>query len=341
MVLIPMTELPSMIFSSDAVMTSEHLVLASMPDFCSSHDLEAAFLASLALGDAAAFAEFCASDVADFRIFHLINLYPYHFAFAEKCRIGGEIQNIVFLAEDASPLHSLMSPASESLRDMANDLINELSNGDANSNKLKYITPESLLALSHIPNFTAILRADAGEPIYCDLHKLIDCVCTSFSGVEFYSDINFIRTENRGTDLIVELSRTPFVYVLSSVFAVLHAVSGDRSIRIDAHKFSYAGEITLTASTAQTDKLPFTCTALSDIASVFPSVSAIARSAEVLSLFSDLILSIDVDRELDTVRVTLGVGFDYQSEPDFKFSDPYSDLERIVKDVLDVFELIK
>ncbi|MBQ5832414.1 MAG: hypothetical protein IIW43_02945 [Selenomonadales bacterium] len=61
----------------------------------------------------------------------------------------------------------------------------------------------------------------------------------------------------------------------------------------------------------------------------------------MVSLFSDLIISVDVDRELDTVRVTLGVGFDYQSEPDFKFSDPYSDVDRIVKDVLDVFDLIK
>ena len=329
-----------MIFSSDARLASEHLILSAMPRLESAKDLEDAFMSSLTRDDAEVFADFCSRKDYSFRFFRLLNFYPFHFAFMEKCRIGSEIKNIVFLAEDIAQLHSLMSPASETLRNITSGLVCEFSNQN-DSDKPICFTPESLLALSHIPSFTAMLRADERKNVYCDLHKLIECACRSFSKMEFYSDIKFDRMENRDGALIIELPITPFIYVLSSVFAVMYAISSDRSIKIETRKFSYAGEITLTANTTLSEKLPGTCTSICDIANAFPSIAAIAQSATIVSLFSGLMLDLNVDRGLETVTVTLGAGFDFQSEPDFKFSDPYSLVDRIVTDAIGIFDTIK
>jgi len=41
------------------------------------------------------------------------------------------------------------------------------------------------------------------------------------------------------------------------------------------------------------------------------------------------------------VTVTIGVGFDYQSEPEFKFRDPYSEIDTMVENALNIIDIIK
>ncbi len=336
-----MTELSYIMFSPDAKVESEHMILSNMPEHTSYSELENAFLSALTSEERTIFHAFCSSDKIHTRIFPLINFYPYHFAFAEKLRIGREIKNIVFVAKDTHHLHPLMLPSSESLREITNTLICDFNNSNGNDDETTYFTPESILAITHLRSYDSFVNAESKKTSYCDIQKLIDRVCESFSAKEFYSDIKFVLS-GRGEDLnIIEIPRAPLVYVLCSVFALLHALSGDRVIKISTYKFAYASEITIETNTYITDKLPEVCTTLSDLAYDFPAISAIAQSATVVSILSEIVLSAEVDKEQDTLRVTIGAGFDYQSEPDFKFSDPYSDIDGIVNDALDIFDTIK
>jgi len=330
-----------MIFSSDAKLISEHLILSKKPEFKTSLELENAFLSSLTRDDSIIFKNFCASNSCNFRIYHLVNFHPYHFAFAEKFCIDNEIKNLVLVYEDISTLRNLMSPASETLRDITKSLISDLSQQNDNPDNPIYFTPESILALSHIPSFTSLLRSSENKSIYCDLCKLTDRVCSSFAKKQFYADIKYEYTQKNNEDVIIDLPFTPLIYVLSSVLAIMYVLSNDRVIHINAHKFAYAGEISLSANTSLTDKFPSFSSNLIDIANAFPSVSLIAQSATLVSLYSKLILSLEVDRDLNTVTVTIGVGSDYQSEPQFKFRDPYSEIDTMVENALNIIDIIK
>ena len=118
-----MTELSYIMFSSDAKIVSDHMILSNMPEYTSYSELESAFLSALTSDDRNIFHTFCSSYKIHTRLFPLINFYPYHFAFAEKLRVGREIKNIVFVAKDTWQLHPLMLPSSESLREITNSLI--------------------------------------------------------------------------------------------------------------------------------------------------------------------------------------------------------------------------
>lgn len=314
-------------------------MLSAMPRFANNEELERGFFASLARDEKYSFQKFCSSDDDSARIYRLIKFPPYCFAFLQKFRVGGNYVNIAFFAENISALYNLMSPSSGALCDIADALIRELAPPEAAQAEISRITPEILLSLTHISGFTSAVVPYTTRPVYCDMQKLVERVCDAFIERDIYSDVKFEFISR--DPAIVELPRVALVYVLCSVFALLHVLSEDGCIRVCARKFAYAGEITAEATTSLCDKLPGVCADLSDLVCSFPSIAAVAQGATVIAHLSNLLLSVEIDREIGAVKITLGAGFDYQSEPDFKFSDPYSDIGDIVIKALDTLDTIK
>lgn len=195
-----------MIFDTNGKLVSEHMVLANMPVYRTNIELENAFIGSLAKSDATAFLDFCSRKSGEVRIYPLINLYPYHFAFTEKCSVGDVTLNIVFLSENAERIHELMTPTSESLRDILSSLTEKIIRSDCDNKAIIYPTPESILAINHVGRLDAFLSLESRKPAYCDIHRILSEVCRSFADKENYSDIEFRFTSDRLQSICIELS---------------------------------------------------------------------------------------------------------------------------------------
>ncbi len=333
-----------MVFTDCAVLEGEHLILSNMPEFCSLSELESAFRLALKRGDRCGFNRFCRSAVSsniaeNFRLYRLIGFYPYRFALAEKCIINGGIKTLVFISERIAELHALMVPTSNNLRDIAGEAVHGIESN--HKNDMLYITAEAFSTLNHMPCFSESLLNEVKQTAYCDLGKVLEKTCKAFAKKPAYADVKFERISTAHREhCIVELPLEALVYTLVSVFALLNAISYDGVITASAYSFAYAGEITLSICSPHTANLPSESSNLAELVAGFPSLCRIAQCATLISYISSLIIYTAVDKENERITVNIGVGFDLQSEPDFKFSDPYSQIEKIANDALDTIERI-
>ncbi len=341
-----MSDLPSLIFSTEAKLKSERLVFLNMPQFNSLSELESAFFSSITKNELKCFIEYCSRSLSDikpdmdFKIYRLINFFPYRFAFCEKCFIDNTTLNILFLSENIVDFHSLMLPTHYNFRDTTSRLVYEL----LCIKKHRFndsFTPEAFIVFNHLPDYAASLSDAKRASVYCDLDKLVRGICQSFTENNCYSDIKFeYKQVIRKRPCIVELPPIPFVYILISVFLILYGLSDDRTIFLEVCNFAYAGELTVSVTTSLLEKIPSECGSLSDVVKNFPSFHTLASFATLISYISDLIISPVSDSVSKQLKIIIGVGFDYQSEPDFKYSDPYSNVEKLTKQALDLFGIL-
>lgn len=324
-----MPDLPSLVFSTDAKLLSERMVIMNLPRFTCIGEVESSFFASMKRGDCAGFTEFCRKSIessldnTDFRIYQLINLYPFRFAFCEKNLIDGKTYTVVFLSKKLSDLHVLMSPSSQFYRDITCRTIYEIMRIDGQMGFNYAITPEALSVFTHHYDFAENLLSEMNKPVYCDLEKLVQTACRRFSEKTKFTFPVFNSENDPSDELnIIEAPSFSLIFVLVSALTILHSLSDDHKISIDIHRFSYAAEICLTVHSSLISKIPRECGSIIDLVRSFPSFDKMSKITTFISQFSGIIVSIDSDRSSEIINVTLGVGFDYQSEPDFKFSDP-------------------
>ncbi len=328
-----------MIFTDCAVLEGEHMILSNMPQFCVLSELESTFLLALKRGDRRGFNDFCRATVSsnlaeNFRVYRLTGFYPYRFALAEKCIINSSIKTVVFISERIAELHTLMLPTSNNLLDIAGKAIHGLSNN--HKKDTLHITAEAFSSLNHISQFYESILSAVNQTICCDLDKVLSGTCKAFVESPSHSNVKFEKMRAPQCDgCIIELPLEALVYTLVLIFALLDAISYDGVITTDVYSFAYAGEITVSVRSPHTAHLPSESSNLAELVVGFPSLCVIAQCATLISYMSDLIIYTTVAKDTGHITINLGVGFDRQSEPDFKFSDPYSQIKKITTDALD------
>lgn len=337
--------LPCLIFSSDGKLCDEKGVLSSDDGIASLAELEKRFIYSLR-DDVDGFVSFCSSNTADYRIYRMRSFTKnsfYRFAFCEKDSLLGDTVTAVYLAHDVASFHALMSPSSAILRTNTDVLTSELLQIKSSAlSGAPGISAEAFSVASRIPNLCEAIFDRRSRARYCDLFEAVKAASERIaSSAAFSSSVSvgikpnaFTRSDECGDNLspnIIEFPVEAFVAVLTILCSAAAALSSSHTVDVTVSYYAYAADVVISTVT---DRLS------GDIRLAGPRSLADAgaredliRIAETIAYISGIDLSVSFDGSVGVLSVVIGLGYEMQSPPDFKYSDPLEALSSVADEI--------
>lgn len=337
-----MNNLPHLVLNQNAQLIRAHGLFDS--------DVRERFFSGLQRGDRYDVHAFCTHDFApeqaDFRMYQLIGFYDYEYAFLEKDKICENTVNIVYFASAVSDFYPMMSLYSQYYRDITGKCMYEiLYLSHKKSASASYLTPAALLVLDQIPHLRDELLDDSFGSEYCDLHFLTKSLLKQFGSISAFRKTKFSlctsfgdSEESNSTDnsmpenylCVIEFSVPAYVYLFTSLIHIFHALSEDHNLPINLSFSQKRGQISFSVKISHSreivGKAPIESSNLTELSRFVPSMENIAKVASIVAYNAKISTSLLYDNESHTLKTTLGIGYDVQSQPKFHFRDPYSDV---------------
>ena len=297
--------------------------------------IEVRFFRSLC-GDAADFSAFCASDIEDYRMYRLRGFSSctrLRYAFCEKETILGERMTAVFFAHGISDFHSLMSPSSTLLKTSADVLASELiaikSSAESGSSRL---SAEAFSVASRIPYLCEAIFEQRERARYCSVLDVTKAAVDNIAlSPSFTADFN-VREKRRPTsDGIIEIPVEAYAAVLTAVTNIASFLSSDHAIDVTVAFYSYAADVTVTT---RTEKIAQSVRLSSLRTLIHAGIrEELVRMTETIAYIAGIELSLSFDRPSGEISFVIGVGYEMQSIPDFKFSDPFEFISAVCAEI--------
>jgi len=346
-------ELPCLIFSEHAEVCDERGFLKEIPHYQSYKEISEKFLKSLSVGGRNDFLKLCARPISScvlierYIILPLVGLSPLRYAFCEKNKVMDTELTFVYLSHDVSDFYSFMSPATQYYSDLTNRLIYEiLYLHDLPRSKRDNITPESYIVLSHIPYLLETILADDKGKLFCDLTKITQKLINEIQDYAGFRDTVFniqttsVSSRRLETMCSFEFSVKAYIHVLSVVIFLLNSYSDDHVLSLKVYSFAHAGEIEISTLTSRIPSFTRKFASLSSLSSFTPQLANLARIADIISYIFEINISIQYDVSKNRLRVNLGMGFDWQPAPSFKYSDPYALTEQTLRETVKLIDIL-
>lgn len=333
-----------MVFSAGGVLSDENGILSAAHDIMTLKDLERRFIRAL-YDDADDFFALCASQDRDglriYKIREISKVEKYRFAFCEKAAVLGENLTFVYLARDISSFHSLMSPSAGLLRSPADTTVYELlalrrSAIDPSVN----ISTEAFAVLERFPALCKAIFDTRVSAQYCDVTEITEHIISKIAnGPSFVSKISLDvrhgvssnRNDGEEESELIELPVEAYTAVLAIATSVAAALSSDHKLGATVSFYSYAADVEIVTRTSKIeDDVKYA--SLGYLSKFIPS-SDIARIAEAIAFISGIDLYVSRDSASGCLKIVIGLGYELQSPPDFKFSDPIACADRVYDEV--------
>lgn len=325
-------------------------------------ETEKRFLTSLRSGDRRRFLQYCttvpaletdADDSGPCELFPLLQFAPYRYAFCEKNRSGSLLFNAVFLAEDASEFHSLMSPTSLTYARTTERILRELlliSGGTETD--IRAFTPETLLTANSLPKILrSVLTPNRGRG-YCDVFTLTELLVRSLRENPLFLHTELecrFRTPDDETLRIVEFSADLYVHILTSVLTALLSVSADHRIVLEVIPFAvFIGNeplaIDVKISTVVRDVQSFCSESgtLRTLARPGSVTDTHLTTAAVLASLAGIDTSVTTHPIAHSLDIYLTINpVSGRTIPGFKYRNPYTTFREVLDEFYGFLDLLK
>lgn len=342
------SSLPCMVFSSSAQLCDEVGILSSANDIMTLVDLEHRFIRSL-YDDADDFVALCASEEQNrYRLYKIRSIsrsQAFRFAFCEKASVLGENLTLVYLARSISSFRPLMSPSSGLLRTPADRVIYELlSLREPSALQPPAMSVEAFSVMERIPCLCEALFDERVKAQYCDLFSLTEhildklrenpAVSAQFT-LEKKRGVFSPRVETNETMEVaanlIELSIEAFVAVMFILSVIAASISSSHEIGVTVSFYSYAADIVLTTTTQMLPK----DVRLASLGYLSDCITRpdLTRIAETIAFIAGIDLSVSYDKTSGEIKLVIGLGYEMQAMPDFKFSDALANVSTVLREM--------
>lgn len=335
-----------MVFSSSAQLCDEVGILSSANDIMTLVDLERRFIRSL-YDDADDFAALCASEEPNvYRLYKIRSIsrsQAFRFAFCEKASVLGENLTLVYLARSISSFRPLMSPSSGLLRTPADRIIYELlSLRDPSAlQPPPAMSVEAFSVMERIPCLCEALFDERVKAQYCDLFSLTEhildklrenpTVSARFSLEKKHGVFSPQCEKTEGTEIsenLIELSIEAFVAVMFILSVIAASLSSSHEIGVTVSFYSYAADVVLTTTTQMLPKN----VRLASLGYLNDCITRpdLTKIAETIAFIAGIDLSVSYDKLSGEIKLVIGLGYEMQAMPDFKFSDALANVSAVL-----------
>ncbi len=338
-----------MVFSSSASLCDEVGILSQTNDIMTLADLERRFIRSL-YDDADDFAELCASnDSGGYRLYKTRSISrtkTFRYAFCEKATVLGENLTLVYLARSISTFRPLMSPSSGLMRTPADRVIYELiSLSEPIATHPLDMSVEAFSVMERIPCLCEALFDERVMAQYCDLFALTEHIIgklcndpalsaqfslTKKNGV-FSPMCDASDKDGAGGNALIELSVEAYVAVMSILSRIASSLSDDHKIDVTVSFYSYAADIVLTTTTQRLPK-NVRLASVGHLSNLITRPN-LTRIAETIAYIAGIDLSVSHDKSSGEMKLVIGLGYETQAIPDFKFSDPLANVSTVLREM--------
>lgn len=297
---------------------------------------------SMKRGDRSIFKTFCSAefnpDEPAFELFRLVKFQGYTFMFLEKDLYKGESVTLSFFGKSITDFLPLMSPNTQLYQTATGkstyEIMLALSNKPAENS---YLTPEAFTLLNKAPKLLGELTVKSSKagvkncdiPLFTGIiikHITENSYCGGTS-IELTEGINTISTKK-----IFPLYPAAYVHLFTSLVHILAFMSADKKIKakLDYHP----GGVILELSCFCDTKLDLIsdCSSFSDIGRHHRELIYTASVVNTVLNGFDYNPTLIYDKNSGSLSFRLKITEAQMTEVEFKYSDPYSDIGRIVEE---------
>jgi len=301
--------LSSLIFTPDGHLSDERDVLAALREVDTLPTLEREFYRAL-YGSAELFRSFCREDSAEntqiFKLRCFTGTGAFRYAFCEKNSLLGTPLVFVFLGESVRDFFPMMSPSAHF-------------SGDETS-------VASFSLISRTPCLAESVFGERASSRYCDLFRLTEALLKRAAQSPMTAKLRLTGAAD-DSPLLLDIPVEAYAALFSLLVTLLSSVSSSHAIDIALCPFSYAADVVFSTVCDRFGE-SFRLSPIRILDAVSDRYELI-RLADTLSHLAQADLSLSFDRDASLLEVTLGLGYEMQAVPDFKYSDPFEHLDAV------------
>lgn len=304
-------------------------------------EIQKDFFFSLAPGDKSRFAEFC-NTAPDFRhisgctaVFKLFGFYNSNYAFAEKNILDGCIKTFVYIFRNQKGLLEFLSPIY--LRFLPTVL-------QIGAEPDSVLSPAAALILDKAPS---LKDSEKNDTDFLELTERI-LSCISADSVFYGNKITLIHTDspvdaeqNRKSSFLIKFSTPAYTHILYALLAVMTAATRSHEIFLNITKSGFGAMIDIkTDSAGAKSKALRGVTDLTCLAPFAAHCENLLAFAEYVAVEHDFKPSADFDPDTSELSITLCIAVDTYSEGEFRYREPYKDLDAILLEASGLYQLL-
>ena len=117
---------------------------------------------------------------------------------------------------------------------------------------------------------------------------------------------------------------------------MMSSLSASHSIKVCVAFYSYAADVEIVTETDKISK-DIDLAGLGFLRSVGVREGLI-RAAETIAYISGIDVSVSYEQMTGKLSVVIGLGYEMQSMPDFKYSDPLENVSAVIDEIADIYD---